>query len=412
MAQPTVTLIPLRSVVASDSATVLDLLINVEVPPSQLQVERPLLNLGLVIDRSGSMGGDKLTFAKQAASHLVQRLKGSDRISVTIFDDEVQVLIPSVLADNPPGILTAIASIQAGGSTDLHGGWLRGAEQVQQFLKPQQLNRVILLSDGQANVGETNPDTIASRVHQLLGKGLSTSAMGIGDDYNEELLEAMARSGDGNYYYIQDPEELPAVFEVELLGMAAMAGQRGSLGIRGLNGVEVLDVLNDFDRTTAGNYKLPNLIHGGKVAIVARLKIPAIAEETDLCSIRLAFDAPEQQGRQTIMATLRLTSVTAGKMDDFPCGEEVQRQVALLMAARARKEAMHQLSAGDRLGAQQTLSNAMCEVSSAPSNPEMLAEMSMLSDLDRELKSGADERLRKKAAYQSYTRRRGRNSTQ
>lgn len=411
MAQPTVTLVPQRPVVSADSATVLDVLIKVEVPPGQQQTERPFLNLGLVIDRSGSMQGDKLAFAKQAAAHLVQQLKAHDRISLTVFDDEVQTLIPSVLADNPQGVQAAITQIHAGGSTDLHGGWLRGAEQVQQFLDPQRLNRVILLSDGQANVGETNPDAIASRVHKLHGKGLSTSAMGIGDDYNEELLEAMVRSGDGNYYFIQDPEELPAVFQVELLGLAALVGQRVSLGIRGVNGVEVLDVLNDFDRTTAGNHKLPNLIHGGTVAVVVRMRAPAIADETDLCSIRLAFDVTDQADRQTIMATLRLGSVLSGKLDDFPRDEEVQQHVALLMAARARKEAMRQLNSGDRAGAQQTLYEAMGAVSSAPSNAVMMAEMSMLSDLDHDLQAGADELLRKKASFQAYSRRCGKDQT-
>lgn len=411
MTQPIVTLVPQRPVVASDGATVLDVLVKIEGPAAEQQAQRPALNLGLVIDRSGSMQGSKLDFAKQAAAHLVRQLEGHDRISLTVFDDDVHVVLPSMLADNPQGILGAIARIQAGASTDLHGGWKEGAEQVGQFLDPKRLNRVILLSDGQANVGETNPDTIASRVRRALDRGLSTSALGVGDDYNEDLLEAMARSGDGNYYYIQDPEELVAVFQVELQGLSALLGQRVSLGIEDVAGVEVLDVLNDFDRTTAGNYKLPNLLRGAKVAAVVRLRVPAIAEEADLCRFRLAFDTPEETERRVTTATLRLGSVAGGKLEDFPCDEEVQRQVALLMAARARKEAMRQLNRGDRLGAQQTLAGAIFGVASAPADHEMQAEMAMLSDLEGDLLSGADERLRKKASFQSYARRHGKDQT-
>lgn len=409
MTQPTMTLIPLRTLVASDQETTLDLLIKLEVPEAETEIARPSLNLGLVLDRSGSMSGDKLRFAKDAAAYMVSQLLPTDRVSLTIFDDDVDVLLPSMLADNPAGITRAIASIRAGGSTDLFEGWRQGSEQVKQFQDANSLNRVILLSDGQANVGETNPDTIAGKVHRLMEKGVSTSTMGVGDDYNEDLLEAMARSGDGNYYYIQSPDELPGIFKVELQGLAALVGQRVSLGIRGLNGVIVSDVLNDFDHTRAGNYKLPNLVHGGKVSVVVRLKVPAIANSTELCSVRLAFDEAKAAERHSEIAKLELGSVPYGQLDEFPTNEEVERVTALLMAARARKEAVRQLDRGDHLAARTTLSAAMGAMASMPMSFEVREEMDMLQDLDQDLEARQDDRLRKKAKFQSYQRRTGKS---
>ncbi|HEY9855604.1 MAG TPA: VWA domain-containing protein [Stenomitos sp.] len=407
MAQPTMTLIPLRSVVASDQETTLDLLIKIEVPEAETETPRPPLNLGLVMDRSGSMSGDKLRFAKDAAAYLVGQLTRTDRVSVTIFDDDVEVVLPSMLADNPTGIQKVIAAIRTGGSTDLYEGWRQGSEQVKQFHDSNRLNRVILLSDGQANVGETNPDTIASKVHRLMEKGISTSTMGVGDDYNEDLLEAMARSGDGNYYYIQSPDELPSIFRVELQGLSALVGQRVSLGIRGLNGVLVADVLNDFDRTSTGNFKLPNLIHGGKVSLVVRLKVPPVTDVTELCSIRLAYDEPQATERHSEITKLELGSVPFGQLDEFPRNEEVERATALLMAARARKEAVRHLDHGNFAAARSTLNAARDVMACLPMSFEVHEEMSMLTDLEQDLDAGDVDRLRKKATFQSYQRRRG-----
>lgn len=408
MVQPILTLIPQRSVVALDREAILDLLIKVEVPEPEIQIKRPALNLGLVLDRSGSMSGEKLHFAKKAAVYLVDQLTGDDRISLTIFDDEVNVLVPSMVADNRSALQKMIGSIRAGGSTALFNGWRQGAEQVSQFHDVSRLNRVILLSDGQANVGETNPDTIADRVHRLLGKGTSTTSMGVGDDYNEDLLEAMARSGDGNYYYIQSPDELPSIFKVELHGLAALVGQRASIGVRGLEGVEVVDVLNDFGRTNAGNYKPPNLIHGACVQVVVRLRVPALTEEKDMCGIELAFDVPDSGTRSSQKAVLRLAPIPSGQLDEFPENEQVKRAVALLMAARARKEAVRYLDRGDHAAARSTLSDAMGFIAGAPPAPVLKEEMDMIADLNQDLDSGDVERLRKKATFQSYQRRRGR----
>ena len=200
MATPSIQLIPLRAAVSTERESTLDVLVRIIAPTVDRPTTRPSLNLSLVIDRSGSMDGDKIAFARQAAAFAVEQLLPQDRVSVVIFDDEVQTLVPSTLVENRQMILEAIRRIQAGGSTALHEAWRQGGLQVSHHLDREHLNRVILLSDGLANVGETNPDVIATDVHKLAGLGVSTTTMGVGDDYNEDLMAAMAKSGDGNYY--------------------------------------------------------------------------------------------------------------------------------------------------------------------------------------------------------------------
>jgi len=155
----------------------------------------------------------KIEFAHQAVA--VQQLQMSDRISVTIFDDQVETLIPSTHLR----LRSQTSSVKLKHSTQRQYGspcWLarRAGKSVPH---PEHINRVLLLSDGLAN-GETNPDVIASDVHGLARRGVSTSTIGVGNDYSEDLLEAIARSGDGNYYYIESPHN-PPIFSDRTTGL-------------------------------------------------------------------------------------------------------------------------------------------------------------------------------------------------
>jgi Ca-activated chloride channel family protein len=188
----------------------LDVLVRIVPPQIESRGERPQLNLGLVIDRSGSMSGAKLRAARQAAIYAVEQLLPQDRISVTVFDNTVQTIVPSTLATDKSSIISRIQRIDTGGTTALYDGWYQGGIQVSQHLDPRGLNRVLLVTDGLANVGETNPDRIAGDVHGLAKRGVSTTTMGVGNDYQEDLLEAMANSGDGNYHFIEGRATLSA----------------------------------------------------------------------------------------------------------------------------------------------------------------------------------------------------------
>jgi Ca-activated chloride channel homolog len=397
-------LIPLRAAVCSERSTTLDVLVRITPPVPEKTIERPVLNLGLVIDRSGSMDGQKIKYARQAACYTVEQLLPSDRISITIYDDQIDTLVSSTLATNKSHLLRQIQTIHARNSTALHAGWVQGGHQVSQHLNPEHLNRVILLSDGLANVGETNPDVIASDVNGLVKRGVSTTTMGIGDDYNEDLLAAMARSGDGNYYYIQSPEQLPSIFQQELLGLMATVGTNVTLGIEPQGEVEMVEVINQLEVNQNGRFCLPNLIIGNPIDIVVRLKVPAMTQEVDLCYFRLSWNDPEQPQAQKLRVGLRLPVVSAAQLEEFPFNSEVRQQTILMMTARAKKEAVGLVDKGDYTGASQVLQRTKQQLLDCPELPMSGPEAEAIADLEAQLQEREYSKYRKMSTHQSYNR--------
>jgi Ca-activated chloride channel family protein len=294
MQAPRIEMIPLKSAVCSDAPITLDVLVRIIPPLPEVHFLRPPLNLALVLDHSGSMAaGRKMEFAREAAAYAVQQLLPADRVGVTIFDDAVQTIVPNAPARDKPGILRRIASIQPNGSTALHEGWKEGGRQVRSHHLAGGLNRVLLLSDGLANVGLTDPGAIAAEVGSLAAEGVSTTTMGVGVDYNEDLMEAMARAGDGNYYFIESPRQLADIYQTEMQGLMATLAQKLSLGVEPQQGVQVVEVLNDCGTTRAGRLMLPNLIAGMPIGVLVRLGVPPQRRDVAPCRFRLAWDDPE-----------------------------------------------------------------------------------------------------------------------
>jgi Ca-activated chloride channel homolog len=415
--EPHIDLVPLRPAVCCDAAVTLDVLVRVTAPAPEGVARRPAINLGLVLDRSGSMAsGNKMDHARRAAVFAVRHLLPSDRVSVTVFDNKVETVVPSAPAADTERVVAALERVQPRGSTALHGGWAEGAEQVREHLRPGGLNRVLLLSDGLANVGETHPDTIAGDVHRLAGAGVSTTTLGVGDDYNEDLLEAMASSGDGNYYYIDSPERLPEIFQAELHGLTATFGHRASLGVEPRGGVEVEDVLNELERTPAGRLKLPNLVGGVPVLVLVRLRVPPVAQAaelcpTALCRFRLAWDGTDRPGRQRQEVALHLPVVNAAAWETLPVNPEVKERAALLEMARAKKQAAVCAELHDRAGAAHWLGEARRLLLNVPATVETLSEDQALAQIEADLAGGAREKFVKRVKCQNFQRNRSQRYT-
>jgi Ca-activated chloride channel family protein len=207
--------------------------IHLKAPQRQEPGQRAPVNVALVIDRSGSMSGLKLDYAKRASLYALDLLSEIDKAALIAFDHSVTTYFPCVPLDsrNKSLLKSAVTELMVGGNTNLSGGWLRGCQLIGEVLDPTAVQRCILLTDGMANHGITGVDELSMHATELFRRGVSTSTFGVGDDYDERLLEAMANHGGGRYYYIANPQDIPAIFEQEFEGLTRLTARNIRLQI-------------------------------------------------------------------------------------------------------------------------------------------------------------------------------------
>ncbi|GAB4401249.1 MAG: VWA domain-containing protein [Microscillaceae bacterium] len=197
------------------------------------QKERIPLNVSLVIDRSGSMVGDKLKYAKKALDFVIDNLHKEDYLSIVQYDNEVEVVSASAAVAQKATLHALVAQIAARGATNLSGGMLEGFQQVQSTQKPGYVNRVLLLSDGLANEGVTDPTRLQQMVQKKFREqGIALSTFGVGADFNEDLMTHLSEYGGGNYYFIDSPDKIPAIFASELSGLLSVVAQNARLKVQ------------------------------------------------------------------------------------------------------------------------------------------------------------------------------------
>lgn len=198
--------------------------------------ERMPLNISVVLDRSGSMDGDKLKYAKEALKYVVNNLDKNDVISIVLYDTEVDVFLSPQRLEDKEGLLKRIDRIATAGSTNLEGGIRKGYELVKSAKKligSEMVNRVMLLSDGQPNVGLSDEAGLCAITKSNFEENhISISTFGVGNDYNENLMAKMALQGGGLYYFIYSPEKLPSIFDEELKGMSKVIAKNTILKIK------------------------------------------------------------------------------------------------------------------------------------------------------------------------------------
>lgn len=187
--------------------------------------DRPPVNVALVIDSSGSMSGTKIAQARKAAIAAVNRLRPDDIVSVVVYNSSAAVLVPATKASDREAIIDRIEAIQADGSTALFAGVSKGAAEIRKFLNSESVNRVILLSDGKANVGPQSPRELERLGAALVKEGISVSTLGLGLQYNEDLMSSLAAAGSGNHVFIEEADDLVAMFNREFKDlMSVVAG--------------------------------------------------------------------------------------------------------------------------------------------------------------------------------------------
>ncbi len=408
-----VKLVPDRGVLVRNRPQEVIVRIDLSAIAEKRKPHRTPLNLAVVLDKSGSMAGAKLEKTKQAALQLVDRLAPDDVFSLIVFSDHAEVLVSAQKAANKDALREKIESILADGSTALYAGVKKGADQIGEYLSSKRINRVILLSDGLANIGPSSPRDLRRLGGDLSEKGISVTTIGVGDDYNEDLMAGLAEASDANYYYVKDTEKLPEIFAKELGEMISVAARDVKIEIICPDGVKPMGFIGRTE-TFSGQHCTVNLSQftGGQNRYLL-LRCVADGEQREVARVNVNYTDEFDNGRaQSASGTVRVEF-----SDDMAASEKsvngaVVAQKEIMLAAVAKDAAMAEADAGNYKKAATILSvqNAALgrAYAAAPAavQSQMRDETKNLESFETRISGGGyDSGSRKVMQSQSYNSR-------
>jgi Ca-activated chloride channel family protein len=389
--------------------------LRVALRASDKAAPRPHLSVHLVLDVSGSMQGESITRAREAARALVEKLDATDDFSLVTFSSDASVLVP----DGPVGprresIKSTIATIQEGGGTNIGRGLELGyAEAHARSIPDGAVKVVLLLSDGRANAGITGAERLRKLALDAFQDGVQTSSFGLGTDYDGELMSGIASDGAGGYYYLRDPEQIAPALGTELdkrldpvatavevrvrlkpdVGLLRVYGSRKLFEAEAAR-VRVQEVAADRqaqqrdgitkdrqdDAEGGMRFFIPAFARGDAHSLLFELKVPPGAGSRKIASIELKYK--DRLGKKNVSDELPL-SVTYANADAESAASadsSVARTVQGFAAGETLAEAAQRIARGDRNGAAALLSEREALLRTAA---DTLSEPLFLKDADR-----------------------------
>ncbi len=287
--------------------------------------ERPPLNIALVLDSSGSMAeARKLPYALEAARMVIENATDGDILALVAFNDQAVVLSGAGRVVNKPFLSHRLGEIAPENYTNLSAGLLEGIAQVDANSAGGQVRQVLLLTDGQANRGETSPAALRNISEQAKRRGIGVSTFGVGSEFNEKLLAEVATGGGGRYVYVGTPEEIPTAFERELHGLLEVVAQNAVLEIK-VSGVEIGKVYGQLHDEPTSSHRLiiGDLRASERGFVLMELRpLRSVSRAGLQADVRFVFDDPQAGARISRVASVR--GPTSAASDD--------RAIALLAA--------------------------------------------------------------------------------
>ncbi|MCB9545865.1 MAG: YARHG domain-containing protein [Myxococcales bacterium] len=331
--------------------------LGVLVTPPADAVARPPLALALVVDTSGSMEGEKIEHARFAARTLIEALGPADEVALVAFASDVQVVRPRVALGQAdvPALLATVDALSATSSTALHGGLVAGLKELE-GAPPAAVRRLLLISDGQANVGPSTAEDILAALPPDGGATLST--LGVGTDYDEKVLTAVAERGRGGFHHLTDPVQLAGIVQAELDRARAVAGRGAVISVTPRPGVEILGASPglSLQPQADGSVRIDlGDVHAGETrALAIQIRVPR-GGEGEAADVALQYQ-PVGGGpavARTATVAYRLTAspeeVTASAVPGYVVAADRARSAQILA------EAAGLLRDGDLLEAQARL---------------------------------------------------------
>jgi Ca-activated chloride channel family protein len=357
---------------------------------------RPPIGLSLVLDRSGSMSGLPLHAVREAAARAAERLHPQDVVGAVAFDSEVEEIGPVAPVQQHSGLAALLRALETRGSTNLSGGWLRGRQQMADaadlLTGAGSSRRVVLLTDGHANEGITDPELLIGLARTARAQGITTSTVGVGDGYDDGLLRAMADAGGGNAWYIERPDQSQDVFAEELGNLLSVAAQGVTATLTLKPAVEMLLVHSDWPVSPTGatlRFDLGDLYASEPKPLLFELLVPHTVTAdmapdalVTLATLVVRADVITANGVEHRELTLPIAATAAMQTLVVP---EVEAAVLMARTARHREAAAGAQRRGDSQHARDTMRQARQVLESSPllHEPEHAAQLQQqLADLE------------------------------
>jgi len=360
---------------------------------------RTPLAISIVIDRSRSMSGSKLEQAKFSAIDIVKRLHEDDRVSVIVYDDKVDVLLDLMPASAAIALIQPkLEEVFASGSTNLHGGWLKGAELLAPRTNGKELCRVILLSDGQANQGMVDIDRICGQVSDLARAGISTTTVGFGLGFNEELMTAIAHAGQGNAWYGERVEDLIESFDSEMSYLSRLVFKEVEI-VANYAGRK-LQMRNDFRSVRRNTWRLSGIAIGSEKWMAFSMPMREVIEVQNSGSIiELEIHLTDSQGQKHKLSAklLEQSVVSVSEYREAEEDELVARRFEEVEMADIQREARGLVREGDWIGVESMIDDLEYK---AQNNPWALETVKYLRKL---LNRRDAQRMEKELMYSSHS---------
>jgi Ca-activated chloride channel family protein len=387
--------------------------LSVITPESTTPGRRPM-NLAVVLDRSGSMGTEqKMEYARAAVRSLVDQLRSDDVLSIVIYDDVVEVLRSACRVGNKEEVRRLIDEVAPRGWTNLGGGMIEGFRQVQKNSSRGFVNRVILVSDGLANRGITDPVELAGIARRYRNASVSLTAIGVGLDYNENLMVSLAESGGGNYYFVEHPRHLASMFRREFDGLQCLVAQNASIELKPGRGVEILDVVGCEHGRDGEQYAiaLGDLYSSERRVLTIALRIPPGSGYRSVVRAVLRYSTEDNEALASNSLTVGVRYTPDLAEVDRHRDWDAQARSEVAMSTRKVEEALQALDRGDKAAALGTLKDVQKELAASPAVLQGGAAAEVIREQEAKLKvytetltrSGGDEtRTKKSIQYENY----------
>ncbi|MGK0361908.1 MAG: Ca-activated chloride channel family protein [Bradymonadia bacterium] len=313
--------------------------------------DRVPINVAIVLDKSGSMSGQKIQKAREAAIMAVQRLDPNDIVSVVTYDNTVRVVVPATKAADKKLIIDAIRRVAPGGNTALFAGVSKGADELRKFLDRNRVNRLVLLSDGLANVGPSAPGDLQNLGAGLSRQGMTVTTLGLGSDYNEDLMQSLASASDGNHLFIERPQDLKKSFDLEFGDVMAVVAQDVDVQIVCADGIRPIRVLGR-DADIVGqkiSARINQLISNHEKSILLEIELPPgeTGGDRPVCEATVRYRNLETQNTDTLSASTRVRFVATAAEAESNFDRDVMVRAVQLVSNETNRKAVVARDQGD-----------------------------------------------------------------